>query len=87
MLLLLKRTFGIEEEFFPFSERTLLLAPPVSSQASHLIALDALAGPGNVQTEFLAAQVKIATGVCIGSGLDMTALCGIRQLLAVAFND
>lgn len=84
---LLKRTFGIEEEFFLFNEHTFRLAPLDTVQTSHLLALNALAKPGNVQTEFLAAQIEIATGVCTDSGQAMNELRGIRQLLAAACNE
>lgn len=84
---LMKRTFGIEEEFFLLNERTFRLAPLDTVQASHLLALNALAKPGNVQTEFLTAQIEIATGVCTDSGQAVNELRGIRQLLAAACNE
>lgn len=82
--MLVKRTFGIEEEFFLYNELTFQLAPLDSHQASHLLALNALARPGNVQTEFLAAQIEIATGVCTDSRQATNELRGIRQLLTAA---
>ncbi|WP_404290965.1 YbdK family carboxylate-amine ligase [Glutamicibacter arilaitensis] len=77
----MKRTLGIEEEFFLFDARSYQLAPLDSERAEQLLRLNAQVHPGNVQTEFLAAQIEIATAVCVEAGQALDALRATRQLL------
>lgn len=83
----MQRTFGIEEEFFLFDARSQALAPLGSEQATRLLELNAAVHPGNVQTEFLAAQIEIATAVFRDAGQALDALRTTRQLLLNRCND
>lgn len=75
------RTFGIEEEFFLFDAHSYSLAPLSLEQSAQLLELNAQVHPGNVQTEFLAAQIEIATAVFHDADLALDDLRTTRQLL------
>lgn len=77
----MSRTFGIEEEFFLFDAHTYSLAPLNPEESTQLLVLNAQVHPGNVQTEFLAAQIEIATAVFQDAELAVEQLRATRQLL------
>ena len=77
----MSRTFGIEEEFFLFDAHSYSLAALGPEQSAQLLELNARVHPGNVQTEFLAAQIEIATAVFQDADLALDQLRATRRLL------